>query len=89
MMFNCGVSLQRCSLMLGEVQWSLMLVWWITMVPIIGVWRSTGGPRSVKLLCYQGCLLRGDDIQTRKERREGLDWEVCELISGIESWTGY
>ena len=56
---------------------------------LIGVWSSTGGHRSVKLLCCQGCLLRGSDIQTRKERREGLDWEVCDLISGIQSWTGY
>ena len=50
---------------------------------LIGVWSSAGGHRSVKLLCYQGCLLRGDDIQTRKERREGLDWEV--VICGIQA----
>ena len=50
---------------------------------LIDVWSSTGGHRSVKLLCYQGCLLRGGDIQTRKERREGLDWEV--VICGIQA----
>ena len=88
-MFNYGVSLQRCSLELGEVQWSQNAgVVDYNGFPI-AVWSSTGGHRSVKLLCCQGCLLRGSDIQTRKERREGLDWEVCDLISGIQSWTGY